>query len=210
MKITPDILTSYQPAGTPAVGFGDLLGVSKPHLRFLMLNWRDPKNPLAGGAERVTFRYMKEMIRRGHEVYWFAWNFPGAAREEIFEGIKIVRGGGFITAILKVIWWYRKQPRFDLVIDQHHGIPWFAPWWCGKDTNCIAYIHEVLGPIWDNPELIREALLPLWCKKIREEVRIHRLAKEEWKRTVDELNKLLKTPNGALRRADETDRKPES
>jgi len=35
---------------------------------------------------------------------------------------------------------------FDLVIDQHHGIPWFAPWW--SRTNSIAYIHEVLGPIW--------------------------------------------------------------
>jgi len=34
------------------------------------------------------------------------------------------------------------------VIDQHHGIPWYAPWWCG--TNCVAYIHEVLGPIWNS------------------------------------------------------------
>jgi len=34
-----------------------------------------------------------------------------------------------------------------LVIDQHHGIPWFAPWWSG--TQCVAYIHEVLGPIWN-------------------------------------------------------------
>ena len=42
--------------------------------------------------------------------------------------------------------WYRRQEPFDLVIDQHHGIPWYAPWWSG--TNCVAYIHEVLGPIW--------------------------------------------------------------
>jgi glycosyltransferase involved in cell wall biosynthesis len=91
---------------------------------------------------------MREEVRRGHEVYWFAWDFPGAAREEIIGGIKIVRGGGFGTAILKVIPWYRKQPHFDLVIDQHHGIPWFAPWWC--KTNCVAYIHEVLGPIWNS------------------------------------------------------------
>ena len=33
------------------------------------------------------------------------------------------------------------------MIDQHHGIPWYAPWW--SRTNCIAYIHEVLGPIWN-------------------------------------------------------------
>ncbi|MGH7976265.1 MAG: glycosyltransferase family 4 protein, partial [Limisphaerales bacterium] len=26
--------------------------------------------------------------------------------------------------------------------------PWFAPWWC--KTNCVSYIHEVLGPIWSS------------------------------------------------------------
>jgi glycosyltransferase involved in cell wall biosynthesis len=117
-------------------------------MRFLMLNWRDPKNPLAGGAERVTLAYLKALADRGHEVFWFANDFPGAAREEIYEGIKIVRGGGKGTSILKAWQWYRRQKRFDLVIDQHHGISWFAPWWA--KTNCVAYIHEVLGPIWNS------------------------------------------------------------
>ena len=112
-----------------------------------MLNWRDLRSPISGGAERVSLAYLKELVRRGHEVCWFTYDFPGAAREEMFEGIKIVRGGRhWWTAIPKAIRWHRQQPHFDLVIDQHHGIPWFAPWWCG--TNCVAYIHEVLGPIW--------------------------------------------------------------
>ena len=112
-----------------------------------MLNWRDLRSPISGGAERVSLAYLKELVRRGHEVCWFTYDFPGAAREEMFEGIKIVRGGRhWWTAILEAIRWCRRQKRFDLVIDQHHGIPWFAPWWCG--TNCAAYIHEVLGPIW--------------------------------------------------------------
>jgi glycosyltransferase involved in cell wall biosynthesis len=117
-------------------------------MRFLMLNWRDPRNPLAGGAERVSLAYLKELARRGHEVCWFANDFPGAAREENFEGIKIIRGGGKGSSIFKAIQWYRGQKKIDLVIDQHHGIPWFAPWWC--KTNCVAYIHEVLGPIWNS------------------------------------------------------------
>ncbi|MBI3879923.1 MAG: glycosyltransferase family 4 protein [Verrucomicrobia bacterium] len=115
-------------------------------MRFLMLNWRDPKNPLAGGAERVTLEYLAELGRRGHEVFWFAYDFPGAAREETIDGVRIVRGGGMVSSIFAARKWFRQQPRFDLVMDQHHGLPWFAPWWCG--TNNIAYIHEVLGPIW--------------------------------------------------------------
>lgn len=115
-------------------------------MRFLMLNWRDPKNPISGGAERVTLAHLLALVERGHEVFWYTYDFPGGPREETFQGIKIVRGGGKGSSIFKAIAWYRRQEKFDLVIDQHHGLPWFAPWWCG--TNCVAYIHEVLGPIW--------------------------------------------------------------
>jgi glycosyltransferase involved in cell wall biosynthesis len=117
-------------------------------MRFLMLNWRDPRNPLAGGAERVTLAYLHALVERGHEVFWFANDFPGAAPEENVQGVTIVRGGGKGSSIFKAIQWYRRQPRFDLVMDQHHGIPWFAPWWCG--TNNVSFIHEVLGPIWNS------------------------------------------------------------
>jgi glycosyltransferase involved in cell wall biosynthesis len=113
-----------------------------------MLNWRDPQSPLSGGAERVTRGYLAALAERGHEVFWFANAFPGGASETRIDGIQIVRGGGKGTSIQKARTWYQRQPAFDLVIDQHHGIPWYAPWWCR--TNCIAYIHEVLGPIWDS------------------------------------------------------------
>ncbi|MES1180366.1 MAG: glycosyltransferase family 4 protein [Verrucomicrobiota bacterium] len=117
-------------------------------MRFLMLNWRGPRNPISGGAERVSLAYLKELARRGHEVFWFANDFPGGARAENFEGIQIIRGGGKGSSVFAARKWYRAQKKFDLVIDQHHGIPWYAPWWSG--TNCVAYIHEVLGPIWDS------------------------------------------------------------
>ncbi len=116
-------------------------------VRFLMLNWRDPENPLSGGAERVTQGYLAALAERGHEVFWFSYEFPGCAPETTIDGIRIVRGGNKGTSILKARSWHARQERFDLVIDQHHGIPWFAPWWCG--TSCISYIHEVLGPIWN-------------------------------------------------------------
>jgi glycosyltransferase involved in cell wall biosynthesis len=112
-----------------------------------MLNWRDPHNLLSGGAERVTLAYLGALVERGHEVVWFANDFPGAVPEEVVQGIRIVRGGGIGSSVLAARRWYRQQPRFDLVMDQHHGIPWYTPWWCG--TNHVAYIHEVLGPIWN-------------------------------------------------------------
>jgi len=116
-------------------------------MRFLMLNWRDPKNPLSGGAERVSLAYLAALVQRGHEVCWFTYAYAGAPAEEVVDGIRYIRAGGKDSSIFKAIQWYRRQPRFDLVMDQHHGLAWFAPWWCR--TNCVAYLHEVLGPIWD-------------------------------------------------------------
>ncbi len=113
-----------------------------------MLSWRDPRNPLAGGAERVSLAFMQGLVDRGHEVDWFTFSFPGGPPEDRIQGVRIVRAGGLGSAILAARRWYRTQPAYDLVIDQHHGIPWFAPWWCRART--VAYIHEVLGPIWDS------------------------------------------------------------
>src|SRR5260370_29018136 len=110
-------------------------------MRFLMLNWRDPKSPLAGGAERVSLAYLSALVQRGHDVYWFANEFDGASRDEVFKGIHLVRGGGKGTSVLKAIQWYRRQEPFYLVVDQHHGIPWVAPWLAR--TKCITYIPEV-------------------------------------------------------------------
>lgn len=115
-------------------------------MRFLMLNWRDPRNPLAGGAERVSLAFMRGLKERGHEVDWFTFAFPGGAPEEWIDGIRVRRAGGVFTSILAARRWHRLQAPYDLVIDQHHGVPWFAPWWCR--TRCLAYIHEVLGPVW--------------------------------------------------------------
>ena len=111
-----------------------------------MLNWRDPRNPLAGGAERVSLAYLRGLVERGHEVAWFANDFPGADPAEVIDGIDVIRGGGKFSSWRAARKWHATQPRFDLVIDQHHGLPWYAPWWC--ETRCVAYIHEVLGPIW--------------------------------------------------------------
>ena len=111
-----------------------------------MLNWRDPENPMAGGAERVSLAYLHGLVERGHEVAWFSHAFKGAVPEPRIDGVTIVRCGGHVSSIAAAMKWYRQQARFDLVIDQHHGLPWYAPWWCG--TNCVSYLHEVLGPIW--------------------------------------------------------------
>ena len=72
-------------------------------MHFLMLTWRHPMNPKAGGVERVSLSYLRALLGRGHEVCWYANWFPGAAPVETVRGIKIVRGGGKGTSALKAV-----------------------------------------------------------------------------------------------------------
>src|ERR1051326_5366862 len=82
-------------------------------MRFLMLNWRDPRNPMAGGAERGTLGYLSALAQRGHEVFWFSYDFPQAVAQETIEGVNVLRGGQRITAIRDAVRWYRRQKPFD-------------------------------------------------------------------------------------------------
>ena len=93
-------------------------------MRFLMLNWRDLKNPKHGGAERVTQGYLSALAQRGHEVFWFSEEFDGCSPEETIDGVRVVRGGrNIMSRAISAHKWYCRQPAFDLVIDQHHGVP---------------------------------------------------------------------------------------
>ena len=89
-----------------------------------MLNWRDPENPASGGAERVSLAYLAALVDRGHQVWWHAHAFKNAPEEALLEGVYSTswEHGLFHSERRQ---WLHRQP-FDLVIDQHHGIPWFA------------------------------------------------------------------------------------
>jgi|SRR5579885_829539 len=117
-------------------------------MRILILNWRDSKNPQSGGAEYVTQKHAKGWIKAGHTVSWFTSSFPGALREETIDGIRIIRAGNQFTVRLHAFLFYlRSRKKYDLVIDQIHGFPFYTPLYIKKPK--IAFIHEVAGDIWN-------------------------------------------------------------
>ena len=113
-----------------------------------MLNWRDPKNPKSGGAEYVTHEHVKAWVRSGHTVTWFTSTFKDSKKEEEIDGVNIKRRGNSITVYLLAPFFYLfSKEKFDLVIDQIHGLPFFTPLYVRKPK--IALIHEVASEIWD-------------------------------------------------------------
>ncbi len=117
-------------------------------MNILILNWKDIKNPSAGGAELVTFEHAKRWIKAGHKVTWLSSSFAGAKKEEKIDEIEIIRYGNLYGVYFYApIFYLFSGRKFDLVVDEVHGIPFFTPFYVRKPV--LVLIHEVAGEIWD-------------------------------------------------------------
>ncbi|HEY5426280.1 MAG TPA: glycosyltransferase [Candidatus Tumulicola sp.] len=115
------------------------------HLRILIINWRDPKHPQAGGAETYLFEQAKRWVRWGHQVEWLGGGFPGGAARDRIDSIPIRRVGNAVTVYAAVPWTYLKEfrDRFDLILDSSNGIPFFSPLFSMKPKVCVMYhVHR--------------------------------------------------------------------
>lgn len=130
-------------------------------MNILILNWRDPVNPFAGGAEKITSKYAQFWVSQGHAVHWISNIFPSSKAEEDYYGIKIYRVGPFffgnlfelclkypfylINTLLKA-WQIIKNKRVNVVVDEIHGLPFFSPLYFGGRK--ILLVCEVADEIW--------------------------------------------------------------
>ncbi|HVT00663.1 MAG TPA: glycosyltransferase family 4 protein [Patescibacteria group bacterium] len=116
-------------------------------MNILILNWRDPKNPKSGGAEKVTMEHARAWVSAGHTVTWFSSSFAGAKENERIDNVEIVRRGNYLSVYIFAPFFYLFSKRsFDVVIDEIHGLPFLTPLYVRKPK--IALIHEVAGEIW--------------------------------------------------------------
>jgi len=103
---------------------------SRP-LRLLVINWRDPNNPLAGGAEIRFVELFSRFLKKGHEVSLLCAGYPGSSFKERWNGFEIYRVGGEYTFQWEAPRFYlsrfKHQP-FDLVIEMMNKVPLYTPW----------------------------------------------------------------------------------
>lgn len=119
-------------------------------MNILVFSWRDPKHPLAGGAEQVMHEHMKGWVDAGHHVILFSSHFKGGKKREILDGVEVIRWGfQYFGVHIAGCWWYffGKHKNFDLVVDQFHGIPFFTPLYIWR-TPKLAILQEVAREVW--------------------------------------------------------------
>lgn len=118
-------------------------------MHILILNWRDTEHPLAGGAEISLLQHAKYWRAKGADVTWFASSFDGAPAVESRGGLRVIRRGSQYTVHLWA-WYYYVRKRFghvDLVIDNFHFIPFFAPMYM-RGVRVMPLVQEVAKEVW--------------------------------------------------------------
>ena len=120
-------------------------------LRILFINWRDVRNPDAGGAEAVTHEVAKRWVAAGHEVTLFTSRFTGGHRFEVVDGVRIRRMGTLRrgTFHLRIQMALATLRRFDVVIDEINTLPFLTPLWRRRLPTTIALIHQLAQDVWD-------------------------------------------------------------
>jgi glycosyltransferase involved in cell wall biosynthesis len=110
--------------------------------RILIVNWRDIKDPEAGGAEVHLHEISKRFVERGHSVTLLTSAFRGSQAEEQVDGIRIVRRGGKFTfnfCVPGAIRGLLAEERFDVVIDDINKIPFFTPAYVKRPLLALAH-----------------------------------------------------------------------
>lgn len=105
-------------------------------MNILVLNWRDIKNPLAGGAEKLTHEMVKRWVKMGHFVTCFSAGFKNCKSEEVVDGVRIVRRGTWWTVHLLAFFYYfvLLRRKTDVIIDEVHWFPFFSAVYARKKT----------------------------------------------------------------------------
>jgi glycosyltransferase involved in cell wall biosynthesis len=135
-------------------------------LRFLFINWRDIRNPEAGGAEVFTHEVAKRWVDQGHEVTLLTSGFDGAPGVEIVDGVSVRRIGRLRTGTFHLLV-QRELARlrgFDLVVDEINTAPFLTPLWRNRLPPVVALIHQLAEDVLDSEFPRPVAALGRWLE----------------------------------------------
>lgn len=96
------------------------------------------------------WEWARFLASRGHTVTFLASRFPGARKEEMLDGISVVRLGGVLSLWFRTFWHYVRhcRGRYDVVVAEGFGgsrIPRFSPLYVREPI--ITEWHQLHGAL---------------------------------------------------------------
>jgi len=117
-------------------------------LRILWYNWRDIKNPEAGGAEVFCHQIIIRLLQKGHNITLFTSQFPNSPHSEIIDGLKVIRSGGRYSVYTKARKYFkRNKQHYDIFIDSINTIPFLSPKLVQEKT-LLPIVYQRAAEIW--------------------------------------------------------------
>jgi glycosyltransferase involved in cell wall biosynthesis len=116
--------------------------------RVLVLNERDLRHPMAGGAELHVAEIFRRLQGDGHEITLATSSFPGAPERECVDGLNVRRFGGLATYYPRVAWACARETRrgeFDVVVECLNKVPFFSPIY--SYAPVLALCHHLFGEV---------------------------------------------------------------
>jgi len=111
----------------------------------LIFNWRDTRHILAGGAENYVYELAKHWTYVGHNVTVFCGNDGRSPRQEIIDGVRIIRRGGFYFVYFWAFlyYWLQFRGKYDVIIDSQNGVPFFTPLYAKEPIySLMHHVHQ--------------------------------------------------------------------
>lgn len=99
-------------------------------MRVLAINWRDIKNPEAGGAEVHLHEILSHFVRRGHSATQVSATFPGCGPKDEIDGIRIIRKGQWWNANFAIPSFLRSHlasNEYDVILEDINKVPFYVP-----------------------------------------------------------------------------------
>jgi glycosyltransferase involved in cell wall biosynthesis len=114
-------------------------------MRILALNWRDPGNPEAGGAEIHLHEILKRAVLAGHEVVHVSHSIQWLPDKEVIDGVQIHRHGMWYSYnfTLRKYCETLDLNSFDLIVEDICKVPVFSPRW--SKTPVLAIVPHLFG-----------------------------------------------------------------
>ncbi|MCV7281602.1 glycosyltransferase family 4 protein [Mycolicibacterium flavescens] len=130
---------------------------ARPFKSVLLLCWRDTGHPQGGGSEAYLQRIGAQLVAAGVEVTLRTASYPGAARREVVDGVRVSRGGGRYTVYIwaglaMVLARFGLGPlrhaKPDVVVDTQNGIPFMARLAYGRRVAVLVHhCHREQWPV---------------------------------------------------------------
>jgi len=115
-------------------------------MNILLVNWQDPENPHAGGAEIHLFEIFGRLAARGHQVRLVCSGWAGAAPRATIQGIEITRFGGrnsFALLGRPAVRRALRAQRPDVLVEDVNKLPLFLA--LGTGVPVCAIVPHLFG-----------------------------------------------------------------